>query len=178
MKHTKLYFLLSSVLLSSVAAAEVQPLTCEVTLHQARKRGALDIAQKLTPLSAYAQKFSAFTFDPKEGEGQAWIHQNVCVSSRDFKNGAFKGNLCVLLMTRPEGVDAASPALEIHVFRDGVPLDDKDVLRNRTSKAYGGLQAVVPFNPEGQSFLYAQRFAKAGVKGELEDVTISCSASS
>lgn len=177
MKHTKLALLLSSVLLSSVAAAESNPLTCKVTLTQTQKRGWFLGGLNLMPRTTAAKKFVSFTLDPEEGDGQAWVHQNQCISKRDFKSGAFQGTLCIFLMTRPETRDAASPALDIWVGRDAVSLDREGDPLPQTTQSYGGVQAVVPLNGDGKSFLYSQRFATSGAKGELEALTISCGAS-
>lgn len=74
-------------------------------------------------------------------------------------------------------MDSTRSALGVNVARDAVSLDDRGAPGNRISKSYGGLQAVFPLNPDGQSFLYTQRFATTGAAGQLQDLTISCKAS-
>jgi hypothetical protein len=170
MKHTRLSLLLVALLLSSAAAAESKPLACKVTLTQT----ITDFPRKLAPRTSWGRQFGSFSLDLKKSP--AWLHQNLCVSKRDFRGASFEGTLCVVLMTAPGTPASGAAVLDVEVSRDAISVDD---LPNVTpsSKRYGGVRATVPLDTEGKTFSFTQGFATSGAKGELHDLTISCSAS-
>ena len=150
--------------LPGAVVAEVNQLTCSVTLQDSQK--------VLKPRSATARLFSSFTLDLSIDKGNGWMHQNQCVSAKDFRGAHFDGYLCLFVITGTVSPDpSASVKLWVDLSRDAV---ESGTVPTRSLRIKGGSGFVVPINLSGEKVTVQQTFATRGRRGELTMANISC----
>jgi hypothetical protein len=157
-----------AVLLFVPAVVEAQPvsLSCNAELLQGTK--------VLVPRAKFGRQFAQFSLELDRDPTQAWEHQNICVSKRDFQGALFEGVLCVVLMTTRESADVDAPtALVINISRASMIGSARQLL-SWPRGSLGGMSAVVPLDRQGKHFEYKQFFTTKGGRSELSSLRIEC----
>lgn len=150
--------------LPGAVVAEGNQLKCGVVLQ--------DTQTVLKPRSEFGRVFSTFTLDLSLDRGNGWVHQNRCVSARDFRGASFNGYLCLLVITGTGSPDPSAPMkLSVELSRDGV---EYGKVPARSLRIKGSSRLLVPFNPSGEMVTVEHTFATMGRKGELQMASISC----
>jgi hypothetical protein len=154
------------LLVPAVAVAQPVSLRCTAELLQGTK--------VLAPRTKSGRQFAEFSFDLDRDPNEAWEHQNMCISKRDFQGASFEGSLCVVLMTTRESADVDAPtALLVGVSRISISSSPRHLSPER-SGSLGGMSAVVPLDRQGKHFGYTQFFANKGGKSELSSLRMEC----
>jgi hypothetical protein len=164
---TTLYSLLAMMcVLPTTVVAEVNQMTCTVTLQ--------DTQRVLKPRSAMGRAFSTFTLDLSRDPQIAWEHQNLCLMAKDFRGASFGGYLCLVVITGSGSADPSAPVqLSVEFSRDAVKLGDASSYNGGT-RVRGGSTLLVPLNMSGEMVTVSHRFAHRGGIGELTEARLSC----
>ncbi len=177
MKRILLHLIAAVAFLPSVVVAQSAPLKCTVHLTQ----GSMLNTKVLAPRTKFGRQFARFSLDLEKDPQEAWQHQNMCVTKRDFQGASFDGTLCVVVGTGQESADVTAPgSLFVDVLRDVVRTGSAAGtmrLPGVRKESLGGVNVVIPFNRDGRRFMYNQSFANKGTKGELSGLVIECGAS-
>lgn len=148
----------------SAVFAEVNQLTCSVRLQ--------DTLRVLKPRSATGQEFSTFTLDLSIDDRRGWVHQNRCVSAKDFRGASFDGYLCLVVTTGTGSPDpSAKVKLSVELSRDAVQYGK---VPSSSYRSRGSSRFLVPINPSGEMATVQQTFATRGARGDLYEASISC----
>jgi hypothetical protein len=167
---------------SALAQSEGNQLECKINLWQSRRDSKHETlgynATRLEPRTRYGQKFSSFPLDLQKVGEEAWLHQNLCVGKRDFRQGSFAGTLCVVVMTSRESEENPSvSSLVIDVSRVGkTSLNSVGKLSSVLGDNLGGFSTTVPFDVSGRAVSIIQALPSASTRGDLLKIEISCEA--
>ena len=150
--------------LPGAVVAEVNQLRCSVTLQ--------DTQRVLKPRSAAGQEFSTFTLDLSIDKGSGWVHQNRCVSAKDFRGASFNGYLCLVVTTGTGSPDLSAPVkLSVDLSRDAV---EYGTVPTSSVRSKGSSRFLVPINLSGEMVTVEHTFATRGRRGELYEASIWC----
>jgi len=150
--------------LPGAVVAEVNQLTCSVTLQDSQK--------VLKPRSATARLFSSFKLDLSIDKVNGWMHQNRCVSAADFRGAHFDGYLCLVVITATGSPDPSVPVkLSVDLSRDAV---EYGTLPTSPLRSKGSSRFIAPINLGGEMVTVEHTFATRGRRGELSVANISC----
>ncbi len=110
---TKTTFLITAIILSIVKSAHAESpkiLDCRVELSSTNP------TDDMTPKTGYGKKFVAFKVDQTLDPDLGWMHQNLCVTKKDFVRASFQGDLCLVAIgSRFLESAGGAPALYLYI---------------------------------------------------------------